>query len=113
MTAAPSVARARSASGRTFDGPQPKRPSAGSSSAGIVMLIRGIASRSLGAGSAGHRVRTTVSSGNDDGPGPRVRNRTVDTSGVLVQAGATWVVALVLIVFQPSTSSGLRGSGPM
>src|SRR4051812_6902635 len=41
MTAAPSVASACNASGRTFDGPQPKRPSAGRSSAGRVMLIRG------------------------------------------------------------------------
>src|SRR5215218_7412713 len=40
MIDAPSVARACSASGRTFDGPQPNRPSAGRSSAGIVMLIR-------------------------------------------------------------------------
>src|SRR3954465_7436658 len=40
MIAAPSPASACSASGRTFDGPQPNRPSAGRSSAGIVMLIR-------------------------------------------------------------------------
>src|ERR687890_602284 len=40
MIAAPSPARARSASGRTLDGPQPNRPSAGRSSAGMVMLIR-------------------------------------------------------------------------
>ena len=40
MIAAPSPARACSASGRTLDGPQPKRPSAGRSSAGMVMLIR-------------------------------------------------------------------------
>src|SRR5688500_2021553 len=42
ITAAPSVARACRASGRTFDGPQPKRPSEGRSSAGTVMLMRGV-----------------------------------------------------------------------
>src|SRR3978361_2347203 len=42
MTAAPSVASSRSASGGTFDGPQPNRPSAGSRSAGIWMVIRGV-----------------------------------------------------------------------
>jgi len=40
-------------------------------------------------------------------------NRAVDRSHGGAQAGATCVVALVLMVFQPSTSSGLRGSGPM
>src|SRR5687768_773958 len=40
MIAAPSPASACSASGRTLDGPQPNRPSAGRSSAGMVMLIR-------------------------------------------------------------------------
>jgi hypothetical protein len=41
MVAAPAPARACSAAGRTLDGPQPNRPSAGRSSAGMVMLIRG------------------------------------------------------------------------
>src|SRR5215218_4821751 len=40
MRAAPSVARACRASGRTFEGPHPNRPSEGRSSAGIDMLIR-------------------------------------------------------------------------
>src|SRR5215218_7766247 len=57
MTAAPSPASALRASGRTLDGPQPKRPSAGRSSAGMVMLIRevplgvlGLRGRDLGGG---------------------------------------------------------------
>lgn len=37
ITFAPASARAASCSGRTFEGPQPKRPSAGLMSAGITM----------------------------------------------------------------------------
>src|SRR3954451_5783445 len=39
MRERPVSASAASASGRTFDGPQPKRPSRGSNSAGIVMGV--------------------------------------------------------------------------
>src|SRR5215207_1571729 len=80
MTAAPSPARARSASGRTLDGPQPNRPSAGRSSAGMVMLIRAMplsfssALRMTTARAAGVRnravdVRVCASSGRDLGRG--------------------------------------------
>ena len=39
MTAAPASARCASACGRTFDGPQPKRPSAGFSSSGMDSAV--------------------------------------------------------------------------
>src|SRR4029453_7615600 len=56
MTGAPSVARACSASGRTLDGPQPNRPSAGTSSAGRGMPTPGYPSVSGGwRGAAGGR----------------------------------------------------------
>ena len=80
MRAAPSVASACSASGRTFDGPHPKRPSRGSRSAGMVMLIDG---SSRGAAACDQ------------------------------DAAGAWLMALVATLSQPSTSSGLRGSGPM
>src|SRR4051794_39711066 len=66
MSAAPSVASACSACGRTFDGPQPKRPSSGSRSAGIVMLMCGSASQ-LSWPPAGPR-REPASGGGAGGP---------------------------------------------
>ena len=43
----------------------------------------------------------------------RARTRAVDTSADGAQAGAAWVMVFVVMVSKPSTSSGLRGSGPM
>ena len=43
----------------------------------------------------------------------RARTRAVDTSADDAQAGATWVMVFVVMVSKPSTSSGLRGAGPM
>ena len=103
MIAAPSVTSACSASGRTLDGPQPNRPSAGRSSAGMVMLIRGVPLGSVRVGAGG----TTTARDR------RARTRAVETSADDAQAGATWVVVFVMMVSKPSTSSGLRGSGPM
>ena len=67
---------------------------------------------------------------NGDGPGPRrsraravrpmaplqdpaVSLRVVGGRGVLLQAGAGSLMALTWMVSNPSTSSGLRGPGPM
>ena len=67
----------------------------------MVMLIREVP-LDLGAGGPDCRARPA-----ERGPGR-------GTSGAgPVQAGATWVVVVVWMVSQPSTSSGLRGSGPM
>ena len=104
MIAAPSVTSACSASGRTLDGPQPNRPSAGRSSAGMVMLIRECLSVRCGVRCAG---------GTTTARDRRARTRAVETSADDAQAGATWVVVFVVMVSKPSTSSGLRGSGPM
>ena len=82
MTAAPSAARACSASGRTLDGPQPNRPSAGRSSAGMVMLIRGVPLD----GAVGRCGRRRPGPQGAD-PGRRRQD--------VAQAGATWVVVLV------------------
>ena len=84
------------ASGRTLDGPQPKRPSAGSSAAGIWI----------------GRPGSSGEWGVDDGPvaGSAPGRRSCGVR--LAQAGADSLISLVCTVSQPSTASGLRGSGP-
>ena len=75
----------------------------------MVMLIRGVPLGWFGSVRWGGSDRGGTTTARDR----RARTRAVDTSADVAQAGAAWVMVFVVMVSKPSTSSGLRGSGPM